>query len=352
MKRLFSFFVLSVVVISGSYAQSAYGQLKSMAGSASVPPASKGVCAACGTSNPYAHNPGCPYGAKSSASGITTPSSSSSTSTAAAVSSLTGSLMTSVLSSYLSSLPGKYERNMQMNAAAQKLYGVPGGEADGFVVAVGTDGYYSIWDDNSKKWAFEEPYASTLTGMIMYNSRAVCVQRWLGHKWGVFDMKKGKIGSVNVVKKAVEFFKYDSVKCVAKDAPIAVGKKNGKKYRWGLITKGDNVDTWSLTVKNDWDNFDILPTILTNFAIGHKDGKCALFAQNGNMVTQPLYDAITPVFADGTHTYFFVCMNALWGLMNELGEMLVPCENEDIKYTEEGVVVRKGGEWIVVSPRD
>jgi hypothetical protein len=45
-------------------------------------------------------------------------------------------------------------------------------------------------------------------------------------------------------------------------------------------------------------------------------------------------------------------MNALWGLMNELGELLIPCENEDIKYTEEGVVVRKGGEWIVVSPRD
>lgn len=354
MKRLIFFFVLSFVVLSGSYAQSAYGQLKNMAGSASVPPASKGVCAACGTSNPYSHNPGCPYGSKSSAPGITTPSSSSSTSTstAAVVSSLTSSLATTMLSSYLTSLPDRFARNAQMNAAAQKLYGVPGGEADGFVVAVGTDGNYSIWDDNSKKWAFEEPYASTLTGMIMYNSRAVCVQRWLGHKWGVFDMKKGKIGSVNLLKKAVEFYKYDSVKCVAKDAPIAVGKKSGKKYRWGLITKGDNVDTWSLTVKNDWDNFDILPTVLTNFAIGHKDGKRALFAQNGNMVTQPLYDAITPVFADGTHTYFFVSMNALWGLMNELGELLIPCENEDIKYTEEGVVVKKNGEWIVVSPRD
>lgn len=350
MKRFFSFFVLSVVVISGSYAQSAYGQLKSMAGSASVPPASKGVCATCGTSNPYAHNPGCPYGAKSSASGITTPSSSSSTSTAAAVSSLTSSLATTMLSSYLTNLPGKFERIAQMNAAAQKMYGVPGGEADGYVVAIGTDGYYSVWSDKSKRWVFNDPASSTMTDIIMYDPHAVCIQRWLGHKWGVFDVTIG--GTNKNYRNAIEVFKYDSVKCVAKDAPIAVGQKKGKKYRWGLITKGDNVNTWSHTVKNEWDNFDILPTILTNFAIGHKDGKCALFAQNGNMVTQPLYDAITPVFADGTHTYFFVCMNALWGLMNELGEMLVPCENEDIKYTEEGVVVRKGGEWIVVSPRD
>lgn len=351
MKKIILFFALSVVTLSGVYAQSAYGQLKSMAGSASVPPASKAVCAYCKSQNPYVHNAGCPYASKSVAPGVaSSKTTSTSGSAVAAVSSLTGSLMTSVLSSYLSSLPGKYERQMQMNAAAQKLYGVPGGEADGFVVAVGTDGYYSIWDDNSRRWVFEEPYASTITDMILYNAHAACIQRWLGHKWGVFDVTHGS--AAKSYRKAIEVFKYDSVKCVARNAPIAVGLKKGKKYRWGLITKHDVLDSWSHTVKNEWDNFDILPTVLTNFAIGHKDDKCALFAQNGSMVVQPLYDAITPVFADGTHTYFFVCMNALWGLMNELGELLVPCEYEDIKYTEEGVAVRKNGEWTIVSSRE
>ncbi|MBP5344796.1 MAG: WG repeat-containing protein [Bacteroidales bacterium] len=351
MNKLVFLLILSLTISSSASAQSAYNQLKNMAGSAKVPPASKCVCAYCKSSTPYIHHAGCPYANKTTTL-ATSSSKSTSPSTSSVVSSLTGSLMTSVLSSYLSGLSDRQARNAQMNAAAEKLFGVPGGEADGFVVAVGTDGYYSIWDDNSKRWAFEEPYASSLTGMILYNSRAVCIQRWMGHKWGVFDMKKGKVGSTNLVKKAVEFYKYDSIKCVAKDAPIAVGLKKGKKYRWGLITKGDNVDTWSHTVEDKWDNFDILPMALTNFAIGHKEGKCALFAQSGKMLTQPLYDAITPAFADDAHTYFFVTLNALWGLINDLGEVLIPCEYENIKYSEEGVSVQKDGKWIAVSSHE
>lgn len=348
MKALIIISLVSVVLSFDAYGQSALNQLKQMTNSnISVPPASKGVCAYCRTSNPYIHNAGCPYGNKSTSTSISTPSSSS-TSTNSVLTSETGSLMSSVLSTYLSNLSNRSAKNAEMNAAAQKMIGVPGCEDEGYVVSVGTDGYYSIWDDNSKQWAFEEPFASTMTNTILYNHRAVCVQRWLGHKWGIFDLKKGKTGSANLAKKAIEFYKFDTVKCVAKDAPIAVGIQKGKNYRWGLVTKGDNVETWSRTVDTEWDDFNIIPTAITNFAIGHKDGKCALFAQNGTMLIKPLYDSFAPVFSDGTHTYFFVCLNALWGLVNELGEIFVPCEYDDIQYTAEGVAVKKDGEWYLV----
>ena len=45
-------------------------------------------------------------------------------------------------------------------------------------------------------------------------------------------------------------------------------------------------------------------------------------------------------------------MNALWGLMNELGELLIPCAYDDIRYTEEDVAVQSKGAWLVVSPSE
>jgi len=349
MKTRFSLLILSIFVSLNIGAQSAMNQLKSIANTnVSIPPASKCVCAYCKGQN--GHKSSCIYSPKTSSSHSSTTSSSASTfsnSTKSTISSLTSSLMSSMLSSYLSSLPGKYERQMQMNAAAQKMYGVSGGEADGYVVAVGTDGYYSIWSDNSRKWVFEEPYASTITDMILYNPHATCIQRWLGHKWGVFDVTYGS--ATKSYRKAIEVFKYDSVKCVAKNAPIAVGLKKGKTYRWGLITKHNILDSWSHTVKNEWDNFDILPMAVANYAIGHKDGKCALFAQDGTILIPLLYDMFLPAFFDGTNTFFFVCINALWGMVDEKGTVYVPCEYDDIKYVEEGVLVKKNDEWFLVN---
>lgn len=349
MKTRFSLLILSIFVSLNIGAQSAMNQLKSIANTnVSIPPASKCVCAYCKGQN--GHKSSCIYAPKTSSSYSSTTSSSASTSsnsTKSTISSLTSSLMTSMLSSYLTSLPGKFERIAQMNAAAQKMYGVSGGEADGYVVAIGTDGYYSVWSDKSRKWVFNDPASSTLTDIIMYNAHATCIQRWLGHKWGVFDVTVGNT-SKNY-RNAIEVFKYDSVKCVAKDAPIAVGKKKGKNYIWGLITKENNSDSWSHTVENKWDNFDILPTVLANFAVGRKDGKLALFAQDGTILVPLLYESFLPAFSDETRTFFFVSINSLWGLIDQQGTVYVPCEYDDIKYVEEGVLVKKNEEWFLVN---
>lgn len=317
---------------------------------AQVPPVSRPVCAFCEAEITLGepHKPGCPNYVGPADSNTSSSSGGGSAATAPAISQsqLTAAAATVAVGAYISMLSEMLSSKERFNAAASKLYGVPGCEDDGYVVARGTDGYYSIWNGNGNFWATIDPDTSTYTDIILFNSRAACLQRWLGHKWSVLDLApngKYKKGPEYVVKK------YDAVKCVAKDAPIAVGKGKNNNLKWGLVTRDPATEKWSHTVDDKWDDMDILPVGKKSFALGKSKGQTTLFSSEGKQLTKDSYSQITPFAEIDGKLYFLTENNQKWGLMTEDGQVAEECIYDEIKIDSEGIVGTRNNESVIIS---
>lgn len=220
---------------------------------------------------------------------------------------------------------------------------------DGFVVVCGYDGYYSIWNENAGHYQFADPKGSILTQMILYNARAVCVQFWLHKKWGLFDLcHKGKTASPFTAKVLTENFEYDDVRCVAKDAPIAVGKFKNRKCNWGLFTRSPGTDTWSHTVENTWTDIKILPLGKRSFAIARDEDNVALYDEYGRLVTNNMYARILPFVRIDDMPYFLVESDGKFGIMACNGTLAVDCIYGDMKIDADGIKGLLGDEWVPV----
>lgn len=332
MKKTITLILLFITILGTASAQTAYNQLKNLAGTnVSVPKASDPVCAYCGVKlNGTPHKSTCPYATKSvstttKTSGTSIPSGYSGTSVStntyliSTATSLLGDLLTTALSA---------NRQRQITSEISKQEGNGDG---GFYVTKNSDGYYSIWDDNQQKWIMT-PEASIMTRMYIYDCHAACIQRWTGKKWGIADLTRDKPWA----GKFFLWFQFDDVKCVDKEAPIGVakGKKNPK---WGLVTKNKVTGNWSMTQKPQFSSIQIVCVDGRYFAICEKDGLCALIDLYGNVLIDFLYKTISPAYADGGVIYFAVEGNDGWGLVDEFGKELMPCIYESITIGENGL---------------
>ena len=202
-----------------------------------------------------------------------------------------------------SRLAGAIERERQMNEGATLLWGQRGCEAQGYVVALGQDGYYSVWNNNQRQWQIATPAGSILIHILLYDPRAVCIQRWTGSKWCIIDTqahpnRKGLYQNAEVVP-----YSYDDVKCVSHRAPIAVAKGNGDKRKWGLVTCNPATGVWKHTVKDEWDSMKLKLSGRDDvfYARAHKSGYSALFALDGSVIAEGAYDDL--MIEDGLIKY-------------------------------------------------
>ncbi len=328
-----TFFLIICVLISFE----AFGQ---------IPPASRPVCAFCEadiyTHEP--HKPGCPnYIGQQSGNN-------QKQSTSGNDYQQTADLMNGLVNMYIEILQEHFESKRLFNSKAEKLYGVEGCEDQGFVVAHGIDNYYTVWNDNTKKWQLVDPSTSTLTNIILYNAGAVCINRWLKNKWSIIDMcPGGNIHSTMFKNREIVGYDYDSCKCVAKDAPIAVGKNKKGKWLWGLVCRDPNTDSWNHTVKDVWDGFDIIPLDSRNFALGHKNNLLTLFSADGTQVTEEFYSKILPFAIMDQILFFMVQRDNKWGLIDETGKTVTPCIYNEIKIDNKTISALKDDNWIELS---
>jgi hypothetical protein len=202
-----------------------------------------------------------------------------------------------------SRLASAIQRERQMNEGATLLWGQRGCEASGYVVALGTDGYYSVWNDNAKQWQISTPAASILIRILLYDPRAVCIQRWTGGKWCIIDTqahpnRKGMYQNAEVVSYA-----YDDIKCVSYRAPIAVAKGNGEKRKWGLVTCNPATGVWKHTVYDEWESMRLKLSGRDDvfYARAHKSGYSALFAVDGSVIAEGAYEDL--LIEDGLIKY-------------------------------------------------
>ena len=317
---------------------------------AQVPPVSRPVCAFCEAEITLGepHKPGCPnYVAPPKPESTSSSSSAASALSISSQKQLTAEMATLAVGAYIGMLSDMISAKQRFNASADKLYGVPGCEDDGYVVARGKDGYYSIWNSNGNFWAILDPDTSTLTDIILYNARATCIQRWLGHKWCVTDLSpngKYKKGAKDIVG-----HKYDAVKCVAKDAPIAVGKNKKNEWKWGLVTRDPATEKWEHTVEDKWDDIDILPVGNKSFALAKSNGQTTLFSSEGKQLTRDSYSQIVPFAEIDSILYFLTENDKKWGIMTETGDVAVDCIYDEIKIDSAGIIGSKGNESVVIS---
>ncbi|MBP5135465.1 MAG: WG repeat-containing protein [Paludibacteraceae bacterium] len=330
-KRIAILFALFFLCYHATNAQSAYGQLKQMGGNVSVPKASNPACAYCGAKGGAPHKSTCPYAPKagSSSAGGTSAGAKTSNPSVSANSymiSTATSLLGNVLSSALS-----YNSHRQITAQPSTK---PGNGDNGFYVMKGSDGYISIWDDNSQRWVID-PQSSTFPDIIIYDSRAACLLRWAGKKWGIMDLERN--GSW--LKKFVQFFTYDDVICIAKDAPIGVGLKKKKQMIWGLFTKNKTLGTWSLTQTPQYTSISMLYADNRYFALCGKDGLYTLIDLYGKVIIPLLYKNISPAYVSEGILYFTIEGEDGWGLVNEFGDTILPCIYQSIFLGENGIEV-------------
>ena len=184
-----------------------------------------------------------------------------------------------------------HEKQQAQKATGTQTVEVAGGtSADGYSVIRGEDGYYSVYNDNAHQWQIAEPKGSTLIHIVLYDARAVCVQRWLGHKWCIVDMKaypnkRGYYQNAEVVS-----YEYDEVKCIARNAPIAVGKDKGKKTFWGLVTRNPETGEWSHSVGDVWSSMDLYRHEDIYYARALSEGYAALYALDGSIIAEGPYE--------------------------------------------------------------
>ena len=309
-----------------------------------IPPASRPVCAWCEAEIYEPHKPGCPCYVANTDKNATpqTPQTNKHQQTSA--------LMSDAVNLYLGILQEHFANKRLMNSTAEKFYGVEGCEDNGYVVTRGRDGYYTVWNNNAQKWQLMDPSGSTFINIILYNSRAVCVQRWLKKKWSIVDFcPNGRTDGGVVKNKIVVDFDYDSIKCVAKGAPIAVGKQKKSKWQWGLVTCDTSSGVWQHNVDDTWDGIDILPLSNNSFAIARKDNLLTLFSSDGKRITEKFYSQILPFALICKMMYFLVKETDKWGLINENGEVAVPCSYDEIKIDDNSISAQKDGKWEVLS---
>jgi len=188
------------------------------------------------------------------------------------------------------SIVGAIQNRQIQNAGATLLYGEAGCEADGYVVARGMDGYYSVWNSKDNWWQIMEPSSSTILQIILYDARACVVHRWLRGKWCIVDLEGNPEKKKYARNKEILGYKYDEMKCVARNAPIAVGKGKGKKMRWGLVTRDPQSGAWSLTVAEQWEKMDLFRYEDIMFARALRTGYATLYALDGSIIAEGPYD--------------------------------------------------------------
>lgn len=333
MKKTITLILLLITICGTASAQSAYNQLKTLAGTdVTVPKPSNPVCAYCGVPlNGTPHKSTCPYATTSAATSTgsyntrtTSGYSGSTVSTNQYLISTATSLLGGMLSAALSS-----NRQRQITSEISKQAGNGDG---GFYVTKNSDGYYSIWDDEEQKWVIT-PEASIMTRMYLYDCHAACIQRWTGKKWGIADLTRRNKAWAS---KFTYWFQFDDVNCVDKNAPIGVakGKKNPK---WGLVTRNKNNDSWTMTYKPEFSSLSIIQADGRFFAVCGKDGLCTLIDLFGNVLIPLLYKAISPAYVEDGTIYFTVQSSDGWGIIDEHGKEILPCIYESITIGEDGL---------------
>lgn len=205
-------------------------------------------------------------------------------------------LMSSVgMQAQFSGIARAIARENYLNENATLLWGQRGCEAQGYVVALGPDGYFSIWNDNGKNWQVATPAGSILIKIILYDPRAACIQRWTGSNWCIIDMQGNpKKRGMHQNTEVVGYF-YDDVKCVSHRAPIAVGKgRDADKRKWGLVTRDPKTGVWSHSVDDTWDDIKIKLSGPDDifYAQAHKPGYSALYALDGSVIAEGSYDEL------------------------------------------------------------
>lgn len=191
------------------------------------------------------------------------------------------------------SIVGAIQQRQASNAAATLLYGEEGREADGYVVARGIDGYYSVWSTTNEWWQIMEPSSSTILNIILYDARACVIHRWLQSKWCIVDLEAFPDKKQYNKNKAILGYKYDDMKCVGRNAPIAVGKKKGKKMLWGLVTRNPESGEWRMTVseKENWARMDIFKCgEEMMYARALRQGYATLYALDGSIIAEGAYE--------------------------------------------------------------
>lgn len=221
-------------------------------------------------------------------------------------------LMTQSAHAQFSRLAAAIERERQMNEGATLLWGERGCEAQGYVVALGMDGYFSVWNNNAKQWQIATPAGSILIHILLYDPRAVCIQRWTGSKWCIIDTqahpnRKGLYQNAEVVPYA-----YDDIKCVSYRAPIAVAKGSGEKRKWGLVTCNPATGVWKHTVDDEWESMRLKLSGRDDvfYARAHKSGYSALFAVDGSVIAEGAYEDL--LIEDGLIKYK---QNGQWAVL-------------------------------------
>lgn len=194
------------------------------------------------------------------------------------------------VSAGVGNLVGAIQRQQMMNASAMLLYGQEGCEADGYVVAQGIDGYFSVWDGNAKCWQIMEPSSSTILQIILFDARACVIHRWLRGKWCIVDMLGHPEKKHYYRNQVVVDYKYDDMKCVARNAPIAVGKGKGKKMRWGLVTRNPESGAWNHSVEDNWESMDIYRFEDIFYARALRKGYATLYALDGSIIAEGAYE--------------------------------------------------------------
>ena len=208
---------------------------------------------------------------------------------------------------------GAIQRQQMLNASAMLLYGEEGRDADGYVVARGIDGYYSVWNYQQNNWQIMEPSCSTILEIILYDARACVVHRWLKSKWCIVDLEGYPDKKKYAKNKVLLKYKYDAMKCVARNAPIAVGKKKGKKMIWGLMTRDPESGAWSHSVEDNWEQMDLYRFEDIFYARALKQGYATLYALDGSVIAEGPYDDLN-VF-DGV---IEAKQNGQWTKLNQL----------------------------------
>ena len=194
------------------------------------------------------------------------------------------------LSAGVGNVVGAFQRRDMMNASAMLLYGQEGCEADGYVVAQGIDGYFSVWNSKERWWQIMEPSSSTIIGIVLYDARACVVHRWLRGNWCIVDLE-GHPGKKQYAKNEyILKYKYNEMKCVARNAPIAVGKGKGKKMRWGLVTRDPESGAWSHSVEEIWESMDIYRFADIFYARALRQGYACLYALDGSIIAEGPYE--------------------------------------------------------------
>ncbi len=78
-----------------------------------------------------------------------------------------------------------------------------------------------------------------------------------------------------------------------------------------------------------------------------KDGHIGYVAYNGKIIGYDEYDSV-----ELFHGFFLVSKNSLYGLLSESGNLIVPCENDEIKLQWGVVTMTKEGKETITNVRD